>query len=457
MSLQIRLTNEIVVDKLPPEIADKVHKKLTIENPLFKSAAKFGRSTRGMQRWLKLYHIEGTTHYLPRGFLDDFLDLCKAYQVEIKDETISFEKTTLPDLPLWDYQVEAVNAMLQHKQGLLVAPPGAGKTVVALSIYAKLGQPCIWLTHTRGLARQVANRLKSFTGQEAGMIGEGKEDIKHFTIGLIPTLIRRDLSKYSNLFGLVLADECHHLPSRTWAQVVDIFKGSYRYGVTATPYREDGLEAMMFHAMGPIRYTLDKEFLRSKGKLMTPKILRRKTDFWFPYDPYVKNRNYIALEEALPLNEERNNLIISDVFSEAFQEGNTCIVLVERIEHGIVLHEKLSKLLEDVAVVHSKMKAKQADATIDSFSDGKLRVLIATYKMLAEGFDYQPTNRLFLTAPIKARSLIEQGIGRIERVIKGKKDALVYDYMDEKINVLRNQAQMRKEIYELSKNPIVDL
>jgi superfamily II DNA or RNA helicase len=333
----------------------------------------------------------------------------------------------------------------------------SGKTIMGLEMYLRLGQPCLWLTHTVGLAEQVAERLLEFSGEVAGFIGAGKVDIKHFTIGLIPTLCRRDLTEYKDLFGLVLIDEVHHIPAKTFNEVTSSFNAHYRFGLTATPYRDDGLEDLMFLTMGSIVTSISKQYLRDIGMLMTPTVIRRPTNFDFPYNPRVKKFNYKALEKALGADLERNEAISTDVIVEATVQDNICIVLVGTIDHGEELMRLLSEIVPETGLIHSKQKPKVRKEVRDSFGRGELSILIATYKMLAEGFDYKPTNRLFLTAPFKSRTLIEQACGRIERISEGKGDALVYDYVDSNLRVLRDQSEVRLDVYEASNNNVVTM
>lgn len=332
----------------------------------------------------------------------------------------------------------------------------SGKTVMLLKIYEKLGVPCLWITHTGRLARQTRKRAEQFLGVETGIIGKGKEKLCHFTVGMVQTLVRRDLSKYASKFGLIVVDECHHQPSKTFTDVVSAFKGHYRYGATATPYREDGLQDLMFLTLGPPLAELNKAELRAQGQLMTPQVIRRPTKFNFPYNPHGgKKSGYMALADALATDPHRNRQIATDVIVEAsIRDDNICIVLVGRIPHGEELFEIIKPVLPDAGFVHSKMSPKKSDKILDDFESGRIKVLIATYKMLAEGFDYQPSNRLFLTAPFKGRSLIEQACGRIERTFPGKTDAVVFDYVDRRVGVLDRQAEVRLDVYESNDMPV---
>lgn len=459
--IRITIDNKIHISYPPSGLSKEVKRALSFPNPAYDDAISFGRTTRGVPKKIRLYEELNGVLSIPRGSWDVLSNILNTQNLEIDvtNGTTSLEKTELPkSIKLWEYQEPWVESMMQTSQGVGIAPPGAGKTLMALKIYEMLGQPCLWITHTQRLATQVARRAEQFLGIETGLIGKGKEDIKHFTVGLVPTLVRRDLSKYRDTFGTILIDECHHVPASTFLKVISEFSAKNRYGVTATPYREDQLEKLIFSCVGPQLSYLDKEDLRALGKLMTPQIVRKYTNYYFPYNPSSKKHNYHALVDDISSDFQRNQQIATDVIVEStMDDANICIVLVGRIQHGEELLEMIEPVLPNIGFVHSKLKLKERDQILDDFESGKFRVLIATYKMLAEGFDYQPSNRLFLTAPFKGRSLIEQACGRIERTFPGKTSAVVFDYVDVRVGVLTRQAETRLDVYEMNNNPVITL
>jgi superfamily II DNA or RNA helicase len=453
------ISNYIWPENLPPLVAKTIKKELSIPNPAYEDAVKFKRKVYGISKYIRPYVEENGKLGIPRGYLNRYLQILnkEGLEIDLVWNTTLYDKKEMKGLELREYQKPWVDVMLSEFQGVGQAPPGAGKTIAALEMYLRIGQPCLWLTHTIGLAEQVAERLFEFSGEEAGFIGAGKVDIKHFTVGIIPTLCRRDLSDYKDLFGMVIVDEAHHVPAATFFDVTSSFNAHYRFGLTATPYREDGLQDILFLTMGPIVTTISKQYLRDIGMLMTPTVIRRPTNFDFPYNNRVKKFNYKALEKALGADLTRNEVIATDVIVEATINNNICIVLVGTIDHGEEMMRILSDIIPDIGLIHSKQTPKFRKKVRVKFGNGELSVLIATYKMLAEGFDYKPTNRLFLTAPFKGRILIEQACGRIERISEGKKDAIVYDYVDNNLRVLKEQSEVRMDVYEASNNNVITM
>ena len=455
MLLHATVKNRIFLPSLPAELGKQVEQQLTCINPVWASAARFGRrAPAGTVKYLRTFEHNEKGWFLPRGWQEEFTELAQLYgcKVSYEDKTPVFPKLITPKMPeLWEYQIPWVDGLLKHRHGLGLMPPGGGKTNSALALYAVLGQPCLWLTHTKQLAQQTRERAQSILGIETGIIGGGKEDIKHFTVGIVQTLCQRDLSDIK--VGLIVVDESQRAPSETFTTAVVGVNARYIYGLTATPYRGDGLETLMHQVLGPVRVALSRQQLRAYGKLMTPTVILRPTGFTHDYNSFSA-RAWPKLERAMLRDKRRNSIITTDVVVEATSGEHRCIVLVKQVEHGQLLYDAIKAIVPQTGLIYAELGDKTVRAEIEKFTKGDHLILIATYKMLAEGFDCPAADRIFLTAAVKDRTLIEQAIGRVERIHLGKQDALVFDYADTQVSVLREQMEERCAIYRANDDPI---
>ena len=131
-------------------------------------------------------------------------------------------------------------------------------------------------------------------------------------------------------------------------------------------------------------------------------------------------------------------MIVSDVLSEAVQ-GRYCIVISDRREHCETLHELISAGWEKTGIATGKYSKKYVQEQVKKYNEGDITVLVATFSLLGEGFDVPFLDRAFITMPFRSEAKAEQLIGRIQRTSPGKKDAIVYDYVDTNVGVLEHQ------------------
>jgi superfamily II DNA or RNA helicase len=338
------------------------------------------------------------------------------------------------------YQKNSVIKFIGEPEGIMRAPAGSGKTVMGLSLIPLLGQPTLWLTHTDRLAKQAKERanqfLPSLGEDDIGLIGARKwKKGNILTIALVQTLIRRpaEAVKMVNDFGLVILDEAHHCPARIFLDVVSCFNPYYLYGLTATPYRRDGLELIMFQALGPETVRITMEDVEKEGGIIIPTIKYRPVT-----SARDEDNNIQRLLKNVVENEKRTRLIVSDVIREASQ-GNYCIVISDRKAHCERIFELLSMSLDKVGIATGDYAKKYVDEQVKKFERNEITTLVTTFALLGEGFDVNILNRAFIAMPFRAKNKVEQLIGRIQRTAPGKTDAVVYDYVDVNIPVLNYQ------------------
>lgn len=212
---------------------------------------------------------------------------------------------------------------------------------MALAYIAARRQPVLFLVPTRELAYQALERARQLFDlpEEAfGLLDDGTECVgTHLTVGIVATLVRRDLPKLSERFGALVGDEIHHVPAQTVRQVVEAFPARYRLGITATPNRQDGLGTMMLAVMGPVSATLTTKDLVQSERLILPQVRQIETRFEYPY-----TEDYHELMAALIADADRNALIVAHVIHEA-HAGHHILVLSERIAHVQTLYQLCRK------------------------------------------------------------------------------------------------------------------
>ena len=442
----------------PEELQNWFAVQLTFDNPLYLEAMKRKRYIGNLDPHICMYKSLPKGIVLPRGYLQliEGSMVGKGLGLSIRDNRVLLPPVSVKsNIVLRSYQKQAKFALLSHSNGMLIAPAASGKTIMGLDIFASLHQSMLWLTHTNRLANQVIERIvgtedtppifSDVNKDEIGFIGGGKYSIgDRITIGMIPTLVRRlvDLPEIGRRFGLVIIDEAHHVPASTFLKVLEHFSSYYLYGLTATPYRRDKMEDIMFAGLGLANSVIHRKEVREKGGIITPIVVKRSV----PAPVFDGNDfHYIIRELVLP-NEQRRIMIVTDVLREAYK-GNYCIVISTRKSYCESLFATINKHWPKSAIATGDYTRKHNDEQVLKLESDEVTVLVTTFELLGEGFDVQKLNRGFIALPFREKARVEQSIGRIQRTCENKSDAIMYDYVDENIGILKNQYRHRAEVY----------
>jgi superfamily II DNA or RNA helicase len=452
--MNIHLTNHITLIQPPEDLVRKIRATFTIENPKWLDNEKQMHSNYTTDHWLQYFEILGNTATVPRGALGLILSFCKELSIPW---TILDDRRALSSVncafngTLKGYQARAVNEVLRRSFTVLRAPTGSGKTVMALSIIAHRKQPSLIIVHTKELLHQWVDRIVTFLGiprNEIGMIGAGTFTIGDtITVAIINSLypVAADIKQH---FGHIIVDECHRTPSRTFTEAVSAFDAKYMLGLSATPYRRDGLTQLIGWFVGRT-IGIERADLTEKDIVFNVEVVTRKTDFTPWYDP---TQEYSQMLSELAKNENRNRLIVADIAKEASNGGGTCLVLTDRKAHC----ETIGTLLGDAGisadVLTGSTKDKERQAIVHRLNAGDVKVLVATGQLIGEGFDCRGLSTLFLATPIKFSGRLIQYLGRILRPAPGKDKARVYDFVDANVGVLRASARQRQRVYQQYQN-----
>ncbi|MDO8669910.1 MAG: DEAD/DEAH box helicase, partial [Dehalococcoidia bacterium] len=326
-------------------------------------------------------------------------------------------------------QAAALETMLAQETGILCAPPGFGKTVTAAALIARRGVSTLVLVHRTGLLKQWQEQLFTFldvSKGDVGVIGGGKRKPSgHVDIAVMQSLSRGEgQSELLDSYGQIIVDECHHLSAFTFESILKQAKARYVVGLTATPVRRDGHQPIIFMQCGPIRHSAARPVTAPTQMEVLPRFL---------------NTSQIPLEtgihdvfRSLSNDDHRNQQITRDII-EAYREGRKIIVLTERTEHLERIREALGDAVENCYVLHGRLPKKQRTDVFTALADLDAlapRVIIATGRLIGEGFDHPPLDTLVLAMPISWKGTVQQYAGRLHRDHVGKKDVRIYDYIE---------------------------
>ena len=246
-------------------------------------------------------------------------------------------------------------------------------------------------------------------------------------------------------YGMVIVDECHHVSSITFENVLKGVKAHTVYGLTATPIRKDGHQPVIFMQCGPIRFSSD-----AKSQIEKQSFERCLIPRFTSYRSITDDKQSITtLYQLLSEDEIRNTLIVEDVF-KAVEAGRTPIILTNRTAHVTKLAEKLRDKVKNVITLTgtgSTKEKREMQQHLQEISREEPLVIVATGKYVGEGFDYPRLDTLFLALPISWKGLIAQYAGRLHRENEGKKDVRIYDYIDIHEPVCDNMYRKRLKGY----------
>ncbi|WP_331458340.1 TOTE conflict system archaeo-eukaryotic primase domain-containing protein [Burkholderia sp. MSMB1498] len=370
---------------------------------------------------------------LPRGCLDAARKLLRDNRIrcELHDERFSgkpldvaFSGTLRAD------QEEAVTAMLRHDTGVLCAPTAFGKTVTAAALIARRGVNTLVLVHRTELLRQWQERLQAFLGVSKGVVGTiGGGKVKpsgRIDIAVMQSLSRQgDTSELIEQYGHVIVDECHHLSAVSFEGLLKRARAKYVLGLTATPIRRDGQHPIIFMQCGPIRHTASRPDTAPHDLEVIPRIQSSTIDL--PAEAGIQDVfRHVATDP-------HRTAAIGDEVVAALSSGRKVLVLTERTEHVAAIEEVLTRSVEKIFTLHGRMSKKQRSlviAELEALPADAPRVILATGKLVGEGFDHPPLDTLVLAMPISWKGTLQQYAGRLHREHATKADVRILDFVD---------------------------
>ncbi len=449
----------LAVAELPPAALSTFKHAASMANPKFYELQRLRKSTWDTPRFVRGYDITVDDHLvLPRGLRHTVTSIVEraGSRLALADVRnpgveidVSFTAELKPD------QAIAVSAMLSHDDGVLVAPPGSGKTVMACALIAERATSTLILVDRKALAEQWRTQVSTLLGIKPGQVGGGRRKLTGVVdIAMLPTLARHDdVADLTRGYGHVVIDECHHLAAAAYDHSVKRIGAQFWLGLTATPARRDGLGELVTWQLGPIRHTLAQQVTLT-DTLMAPAGPRRVLhvhETAFRYDALdVAAPGAVAeAHRAVAADRDRNTRIVDDI-TDAVARGRNCLVLTRRVAHINALTAMLAERGHHAFVLQGGMSAAARRAAVDRLADAKTGdgvLVVGTTPFIGEGFDAPALDTLFLAAPVSFDGLLIQCAGRVVRAAPGKDTAEVHDYHDHAVPILAVSLQRRMPGY----------
>lgn len=453
MGMKVTVGSEIRIQHPTSELVAWVREELVMPNPEYSKKLRMGLWVGRTPAQITLYRVDGDSLYLPCGAgkgIRPFLSGDTLISQDLANNgALDYQGT----IPLYGYQEAAVKAMEAAGCGILKSPCGSGKTQMGIALAASIGRKALWVTHTQDLLNQSYSRAAQYLPESClGKIAAGKVQVgSHITFATVQTLSKLDLGSYRYAWDVVVVDECHRLAGSPAAvtmfyKVMSSLAARYKYGLSATVHRSDGLIKSTFAVIGEVAYTVPEEAVAEKT--MQVQVCKVPTGIG-PNRCILDTDGTLEYSKLLPYltgSMERNQVIVGKLREN---KGHFNLVLSDRLEHLRVL-QNLLDAGGDAAMIDGKMSGKKGKATreqaLEDIRAGRKHYLFASYSLAKEGLDIPCLDRLYLTTPKKDYAVVTQSIGRIARKAEGKQDAVCYDFVDN-IGFCENQYRKRKTSY----------
>ncbi len=438
---------------VPSPLLNQINRLAAFQNPEFFKRQNLRLSTALTPRVISCAEEIEEYVVLPRGCVDDLRGLLLDYGVELVVE----DKREMGQLlgatfqgTLTVSQRRAARDLLAHDTGVLVAPPGSGKTVVGISLIARRARNTLVLVHRRPLLEQWVAQLAIFLGilpAEIGRIGAGRnKPTGKIDVAMLQSLVRGDqVDDLVAGYGHVVVDECHHIPAVSFERVMREVKARFVIGLTATPHRRDGHHPILEMQIGPIRHVVDSR--DRAAPQFSRQLVVRETSYCL-----LESRGAPTIQDiyrSLVEDPSRNSMIVDDIIG-AVANGRSPIVLTERRDHLELLATEISKAVKNIVILQGGMSEKSrhsAARQLEEIPRDEERVILATGRFAGEGFDDSRLDTLFLTLPVSWKGTLIQYAGRLHRHLPEKIEVQIYDYVDTGVPMLARMFEKRARGY----------
>lgn len=501
--MRATLDSSVTIEDCPPEIRAAVLAAFTVENPGYAMQRALAKAERAdhdrmasegihtrlrhafsgePQQFLQLAAEDGNRAVCPRGLALDRLRSL-GLPIRVADRRVlgrPLSARLADGVEPRDYQMDASWALLERQQGTLVAGTGAGKTVTALCTIIGAGRNALVTVHTSLIQKGWRDEILGSEKRKKRAILDGdfqvslirgsadaaeKAKAGGICIAMIQTLARlppdHEFWKIANeQFGTVIHDEGHHAAAASWVYVNELLKQRYRYCLTATPNRKDGLGFLLDYTVGPVVYTVSDAMLMERGFIQRPTVTFVHTDYYPDCeardingemsDDVSKNmrlaKSKFARNELLQnlIHHRGRNTLICDWMEYDWKRGAQQAAVTQRVEHTHILAGLLRERGMVVEPLIGAIKEKDRERIVEGIAQGKIDAIIGT-SVLDEGLDVPNLSAIHLTCPTSNDGKLKQQVGRCRR--PSPLPCVVRDYVDIRCPAVITSYETRRRVY----------
>ena len=473
-SLSVLLSEwiKVPVDGLPPMLDRKLHERLVFTNPDYELRHNRGEWLGNVPAQISCLKQKGRNYLIPRGFLDQFTDMCKRFQVPFR---IVDRRRYLEPIPiefhgdLKSYQQDAAEAVLEHDCGTLVGGHKSGKTVIALYTVSQRRQPTLIIIPKTDLLDGWLRKIESFLQiprEEVGIFSGGVHEIgKQITIGHTGEIMRYWRKIYDRV-GYIIVDETQRSPSKVLTNLVPNFDCRYILGLSNTIQRKDRLFKLIYYYLGEVVYTINEKDAREGRGIIPGKVIARSTEFSYPYH---SRADYTPMLRELMVNPERNQIIANDVEAESKKTDKPILILSGGEDQDQALGAELTRRGIRVASCnHAPPELNTEDDEDEAMGGVPLpagaqdaKVFMISANALPQYTRALKSNVIVLAVPVYFRKSLAHAIREVSSDEELSETRLtIYDYVDSHIGLLDNYFRMRSYNYgvhpDLLLNPVAN-
>ncbi len=455
-----------------PPVMRKIQERLVFTNPEYEARHLRGEWIGGIPPQINCIRKAGRNYLLPRGFLDQLIDLCRKYHqpFRIIDRRRVLEPVDIEfHGRLKEYQMQAAQEIMSRDSATLLGGYKSGKTVTALYVIAQRKQPTLVLIPRMDLLEGWITKIVNFLQiplEEIGVFVQG-----HHKMGTRVTVahtaeMMRVWKDVKEKVGFVVLDECQRSPAKVLTHLIPNFDSRYLLGLTNTAQRRDNLSRFIYFYLGDVVYSISEKDARDGKGIIRAHVVARPTEFHYPYGG---QNDYSPMLQALMTDEERTRLIVDDIEAELSGTQKPLVIISGGEEQNRVLSEELERRGIRVHIPQAETRTPSEasarteeepaygteEACIEGLPEGPVAILMTPQNLL-RCHQHVSTDVLFLAVPLffkkglanAIRNLYKQGNGYNGNSSGSNGRRLkIYDYVDQKIGIFENYFRMRSYNY----------